>query len=97
MLRRGAEDPMTQAQPAPHTDLTPVDPRQITSGLPVVCSRGGQFGVVDHVEGDSVALRPDAQGVAHFIPLHWVVRADDQLHVDRPGRRAMAAWSTRPF
>jgi hypothetical protein len=85
---------MTHAQE--HTDRIPVDVRQITHGLPVVCSRGGQFAVVDGVDGDVIKLMPDAHGVAHTIPLHWTVRADDQLHIDRPGKHAMREWSTLP-
>jgi hypothetical protein len=67
---------------------------QIREHMPVVCSNGGQFAVVDHVEGDSIKLtRKDSpDGQHHWIPLSWVTRVDDHVHVDRPGEQAMREW-----
>ncbi|MFT3839122.1 MAG: DUF2171 domain-containing protein [Myxococcaceae bacterium] len=70
---------------------------KIQPGLPVVCSENGQFGSVDHLEGDSIKLKKDDQGVHHYIPVEWVTFVDDKVHVDRPGRQAMQEWSTDPF
>ena len=72
-----------------------VDQSQIKEGMPVVCSKDGQFAVVDHMEGSrSIKLNRDEKGQHHFIPLSWVTKVDDKVHVDRPGDQAMREWST---
>ena len=73
---------------------TPITPNQIKANTPVVCSNDGQFAVVDHMEGkDRIKLMKDDHGVHHFIPLSWVTKVDDKVHVDRPGDQAMREWS----
>jgi hypothetical protein len=65
--------------------------------MPVVCSEDGQFAVVDHLEGtDQIKLAKDKSGQHHYIPLEWVSSVDDKVHVDRPGKQAMAEWTTEP-
>lgn len=72
-----------------------IDSKQIQPHMPVVCSQGGQFAVVDHIEGsDSIKLARDDKGQHHFIPLSWVTSVDDKVHIDRPGKEAMKQWST---
>jgi len=71
--------------------------KQIRPNMPVVCSNGGQFAVIDHMEGaHTVKLNRDASGTHHYMPLSWVTRVDDKVHVDRPGDQAMREWSTSP-
>ena len=72
---------------------------EIKPGMPVVCSEDGQFAVVDHTEeGDvSIKLRRDQAGQHHYIPISWVTKVDDKVHVDRPGKQAMREWSTSPI
>lgn len=67
---------------------------KIREHMPVVCSNEGQFGVVDHVEGDQIKLTKDASGQHHYIPASWVTKVDDKVHVDRPGEQAMREWKT---
>ena len=67
--------------------------QQVKPNMPVVCSEDGQFGEVDHLEGQSIKLKKDASGQHHFIPLSWVTTVDDKIHVDRPGDQAMKEWS----
>jgi hypothetical protein len=68
---------------------------QIKPETPVVCSDNGQFAVVDHMEGaTSIKLKKDVSGKHHYIPLSWVVKVDDKIHVDRPGSQAMREWTT---
>jgi hypothetical protein len=64
--------------------------------MPVVCSEGGQFAVVDHMSSDNrtIKLAKDEHGEHHYIPVSWVTEIDDAVHVDRPGRQAMREWST---
>jgi hypothetical protein len=77
--------------------LIVISNRQIKPELPVVCSNDGQFAVVDHMEGsDIIKLKKDKTGQHHYIPLSWVTRVDDKVHVDRPGQQAMQEWSTSP-
>jgi hypothetical protein len=70
---------------------------EIKPHMPVVCSEGGQFAVVDHLEGkDAIKLTRDRNGQHHYIPVSWVRSVDTQVHVDRPGDQAMKEWSTSP-
>jgi hypothetical protein len=64
--------------------------------MPVVCSEGGQFAVVDHMSSDNrtIKLAKDESGEHHYIPVTWVTKIDDAVHVDRPGPQAMREWST---
>lgn len=74
-----------------------VDQSLIKEGMPVVCSEDGQFAVVDHLEGaKSIKLNKDEKGQHHFIPLSWVTKVDDKVHVDRTGDQAMRDWATAP-
>jgi len=45
---------------------------------------------------DTIKLKKDKQGQHHYIPLSWVTKVDDKVHVDRPGDQAMKEWSTSP-
>ena len=75
-----------------------INTEQIKPHMPVVCSNGGQFAVVDHLEGTNlIKLSRDQGGKHHYIPLSWVTSADDgKVHVDRPGAQAMQDWSDTP-
>jgi len=63
--------------------------------MPVVCSEGGQFAVVDHLSPDNrtIKLAKDSSGSHHYIPTTWVTKVDDQVHIDRPGKQAMREWT----
>ncbi len=42
---------------------------QIREQMPVVCSEGGQFAPVDHLDkGNSIKLTRDGRGKHHWIP-----------------------------
>jgi len=72
-----------------------VDTSQIREHMPVVCSDGGQFATVDHMdENNSIKLTKDDSGQHHWIPASWVTRVDEHVHVDRPGQQAMQDWHT---
>ncbi len=72
-----------------------INANQIQPKTPVVCSNDGQFATVDHMEGtDTIKLTKDKDGHHHYIPLSWVTKVDDKVHVDRPGDQAMREWST---
>ncbi len=71
---------------------------QIVPEMPVVCSMGGQFATVDHLEGStSIKLNKDQHGKHHYIPTSWVTKIEDgKVVVDRPGEKAMQEWSDTP-
>jgi hypothetical protein len=70
---------------------------QIKEHMPVVCSEGGQFAKVDHLDaGNSIKLTKDNRGQHHWIPLDWVTEVNDSVHVDRPGGQAMQDWMDQP-
>ena len=70
--------------------------QNIREHMPVVCTNSKQFGTVDRVEGDHIKLTMDDRGQHHWIPLDWVTRVDQQVHVDRPGDQAMREWLSSP-
>lgn len=71
---------------------------QIKPDMPVVCSQGGQFATVDHMEGeDTLKLKKDQTGQHHYIPLSWVTSIEGgKVNIDRPGDQAMREWATSP-
>ena len=73
-----------------------VNTSHIKPHMPVVCSEGGQFAVVDHLQGEAIKLKKDKSGQHHFIPTSWITSIDDKIHVDRPGDQAMREWTTAP-
>ena len=76
--------------------MATIDPTQIREHMPVVCSNGGQFATVDHLDaGDTIKLTKDEQGQHHWIPMSWVTRVDEHVHVDRPGEQVMQQWSSK--
>jgi hypothetical protein len=72
--------------------------QDIREHMPVICSNGGQFATVDHVDGDYIKLTKSGSkdGQHHWIPLSWVTRVDAHVHVDRPGDQAMKEWLSNP-
>jgi hypothetical protein len=74
-----------------------IDLQAIKPHMPVVCSEGKQFAVVDHLEGrDHIKLAKDGAGQHHYIPTGWVTSIDEAVHVNRPGDSAMREWMTAP-
>ena len=70
---------------------------QIKAGMPVICSNGGQFAVVDHMQGaETIKLKKGDGDSHHFIPLKWVTKVEGgKVSVDRPGTQAMKEWSSQ--
>ncbi len=68
---------------------------QIKQHMPVRGSTGRAFATVDRLDaGNTIKLTKDEQGNHHWIPLAWVTRVDDHVHLDRPSDQAVAEWST---
>ena len=72
-----------------------IHPDQIKPDMPVVCSEGSQFAIVDHMENTNyLKLKKDEVGQYHFIPLTWVKSTENgKVKLDRPGDEAMREWS----
>jgi hypothetical protein len=67
----------------------------IREHMEVIASCGKPVGVVDRVEGNSIKLTkngPLAGGKHHLIPLDWVAKVDQQVHLDKNSEETMQAW-----
>lgn len=66
----------------------------IAEHMDVIGSCGMTLGRVDHVEGDEIKLTksdsPD--GRHHLIPMAWVSRVDQHVHLSKSCGEAQAEW-----
>jgi hypothetical protein len=66
----------------------------IREHMEVYGSCGNLLGKVDHVEGDQIKLTkndsPDGQH--HLIPLSWVAKVHDHIHLNKDCGEARAEW-----
>lgn len=72
-----------------------VDSSQIREHMEVVSSDNHHVGRVDCVKGDRVELaKLDLQAIGnhHLIPLAWVSRVDDKVHLNLTRDAAKAGW-----
>lgn len=76
-----------------------VDASQIREHLEVVGSDGEHVGRVDHVHGDQIELaKLDFAGgfKHHMIPVSWVERVDEHVHLSLTKDEAKARWTEKP-
>ncbi len=67
--------------------------------MEVVASCGTRVGKVEKVEGTSLKLtKNDSQagGKHHYIPLAWVQRVDQQVHLNKDSEDVMRDWQGEP-
>lgn len=71
-----------------------VDTSQIRNGLAVIASDAEPVGAVDAVEGDRLKLtrKDSTDNVHHYIPLAWVERVEERIHLNRTGAEVRASW-----
>ena len=70
---------------------------QIKGHMSVVGSDTNEIGTVDHLDsGETIKITKDDKGNHHWIPLAWVMRVDEHVHLDRPGGQARQEWSDSP-
>lgn len=69
---------------------------QIKEHMEIVGSNDQYFAIVDDVEGDAIKVTKDEQGQHHYIPMAWVERVDEHVHLSRPGDQVMTEWTTDP-
>lgn len=74
-----------------------MDTSKIREHMSIVGSDHTDVGTVDHLdEQDMVKVAKDESGTHHWIPVAWVARVDEHVHLDRPGAQAKAEWSDTP-
>jgi len=66
----------------------------IRQHMDVYASCGAKVGKVDHIEGGSIKLtRNDSpDGQHHRIPLAWVAKVHDHVHLDRDHTEVQRQW-----
>jgi len=71
-----------------------VDTSRIRNGLAVIAADGEPIGAVDALDGDRLKLtRKDSTDDAHhYIPLAWVARIEERIHLNRSGAEVRASW-----
>lgn len=77
-----------------------LDTSKIKDHMEVMSSDGRHVGTVDHMEGtDKIKLTrkdPAAHGHHHLIPLAWVARADQQVHLSKTAAEVLRSWEHVP-
>ena len=71
-----------------------IDTNQIKAHCPVVDTNDQVIGKVDHVQGQSLKLTKDDSGKHHLIPLDWIDRVDDKVHVKKGADEVKKSWQT---
>ena len=70
---------------------------KIRPSMAVVCLNNLPFGIVDRVEGHAeIRLKKDKYGHFHYIPLSWVIRVDDAIHINKPCDQIKREWFMEP-
>ena len=67
---------------------------EIRDHMDVIGSCGNKLGVVDHVEGGAIKLtkKDSADGQHHLIPMNWVERVDEHVHLNKNCGEAKKEW-----
>jgi hypothetical protein len=66
----------------------------IREHMDVYASCGTKVGRVDHVEGDTIKLTKNdsPDGMHHTVPLSWVAKVHDHVHLDRDHKAVQSQW-----
>ena len=68
----------------------------IREDMQVLGSDGGMIGRVDGSDGSRIKLKRAAESSGahhHYLPLSWIARVDDHVHLDRPAAQAREQWT----
>lgn len=76
-----------------------VENKGIAQGMQVVTSDGELLGTVDAPASDGFMLRRmgSSDPTQETIPDMWILRVDEQVHLNRTGAEALAGWKSRRF
>lgn len=68
----------------------------IREGLQVIGSDGGMIGTVKGLHGDHIHVEPSVPSHSgdHTVPLAWVARADDHVHLNREAALVRDTWGS---
>jgi hypothetical protein len=68
----------------------------IREHMEVFSSCGTKLGKVDHVQGDTIKLtkRDSPDGLHHLIPMSWVERVDEHVHLNKNCGDTQRDWQT---
>ncbi len=74
------------------------DANKIKEHMEVLGSDGEHIGTVDHLEGQKqlklTKNDPQAGGKHHLIPVDWIERVDQHVHLNKTCKYAMAQWKS---
>ncbi len=78
------------------TSTSCVSAGAIREHMDVVGSCGNKLGRVDHVEGGMIKLTRNgsSDGCHHFVPISWVSRVDDRVHLTKSCTQAKEEWQS---
>lgn len=71
----------------------------IREHMEVIASCGKHVGEVDHLDGNQIKMTkndPAAGGKHHFIPMDWVERVDQHVHLKKNSEEVFKNWKTEP-
>jgi hypothetical protein len=71
----------------------------IREHMEVFGSCGNKLGLVDGVEGSSIKLTKNdsPDGLHHYVPLSWVGRVDEHVHLTKNCGEAKREWQAAPI
>jgi hypothetical protein len=72
-----------------------VDKARVREHMEVIGACGKQVGFVDRVEKGSIKLTKDSEGARgehRYVPLEWVARVDDHVHLSKHARDVREEW-----
>jgi hypothetical protein len=76
-----------------------IDTTTIREHMDVYGSCGKRLGRVDRAEARSIKLAKDAEGARgehRYIPLEWVDRVDEHVHLNKPCGDVQEQWQAHP-
>ena len=74
-----------------------INPEQIQKHMDVVSLNNEPLGSVDHVSGRDLKLARDVVGQHHFVPLAWIDRIDEKIHLTRSTKEVQRLWAGESF
>lgn len=62
-----------------------MDTSLIRENMDVIASDGERVGTVAALEGERLSVRPVSGGAAGYVPLDWISRIDEHVHLRHTG------------
>ena len=89
-----AADWMKEKAGIGHKPMSAADMTAIKPHMEVISSCGCRVGTVDHMEGGAIKLtqKDSPDGQHHFIPVGWVARVDEHVHLSKNADETRQGW-----